>query len=302
MLLAIDECGSIRGAARRLGVDQPHVSRQLRRIEQRLATTVFLRSTVGVTATASGLRILNLARRAMGVLDEIDRPAEPGPGRSAPESLRVLYHGLPATAILDGLAAEYPAVQTQFGSAPPSDAFAELRTGRADVFLGAWLPYVSWPGAESIAVVDVLADPTHVHLAAHHPLAAQHELRLSQLADEAWIIGTDDDSRAAVTQECRLLGGFEPRLAHRVGDESTAAILLSHGRGVMLGSSVAPRTRGVVRRSYRGASATRWMLAYVPGRVDRDLVATVSELLRDEHRSRSGGPHARVALDAPRAS
>lgn len=247
VLLTIEESGSIRGAARKLGVDQPQVSRQLRRIEQRLATTVFVRGTRGVTATAPGLRVLTLARRAMGVLDEINRPATEL-DRSAPESLRVLYDGLPAIAILDGLAVRYPALQAQFGSTTPFGAFAELRAGRAEVFLGVWLPHVRWPAAEAIAVVNVLADPMHVHLAADHPLAAQAELRLSDLVHEPWIAG----SRTTVTQECRLVGGFEPRLAHRVTDESTASTLLAQGRGVMLGSSVTPRTDGVVRRPYRG--------------------------------------------------
>lgn len=303
VLLAIAECGSISGAARNLGVDQPHISRQLRRIEQRLEISVFVRSARGVTATAPGLRVLTLARRALGVLDELDRSVTTGHGDLPVEALRISYQGLPAIAILDVLGERYPGLQAQLRATTPAAASAELRAGRADVFLGVWLPHTRWPDAESIALVNVLADPTQVHLAAGHPLAARPELRLSDLADEPWINGVDDDSATMLVQECRLVGGFEPRLAHRVGDESTASALLAQGRGVMLGSSVAARTPGVVRRPYRGSSPARWMQAYQPGRVHRDLVATVSEVLRDEHRARSDGRRAAVGvvLDTPRA-
>jgi DNA-binding transcriptional LysR family regulator len=208
VLLAVAECGSISGAARKLGVDQPHISRQLRRIEQRLSTTVFVRSARGVTLTPPGMRVVALARRALGVLDELACPAGRGAGLDV---LRVLYHGLPAIAILDGLGAAYPGLQAQLRTTTPAGAFAELRAGRAEVFLGVWLPHVAWPAAEPVAAVNVLTDPTYVHLAADHPLAAQPELRLADLADEPWIAGTDDDSCTMVTQECRLVGGFEPR-------------------------------------------------------------------------------------------
>lgn len=303
VLLAIAECGSISGAARELGVDQPHVSRQLRRIEQRLGTSVFLRSARGVTATPPGLRVLTLARRALGVLDELDRPVTTDRGDLPSGPLRVLYHGLPAIAILDGLGAEYPGLQAQLRATTPAVASGELRAGRAEMFLGVWLPHTRWPDAESVAVVHVLSDPTQIHLAAGHPLAAHPDLRLSDLADEPWITGIDEDSCTMVIRECRLVGGFEPRLVHRVGDESTASALLAQGRGVMLGSSVSARAPGVLRRSYRGSSPARWMQAYLPGRVDRDLAATVSEVLRDEHRARSADRLAAVGvvLDAPRA-
>lgn len=308
MLLAVAECGSISGAARKLGVDQPHISRQLRRIEERLATTVFVRSARGVTLTPSGLRVLTLARRALGVLDELSRPVPGERGGAGLDVLRVLYHGLPAIAILDGLSSAYPGLQAHLRSTPPAAAFAELRGGQAEVFLGVWLPHVYWPATETIVTVNVLADPTYVHLASDHPLAAQPELRLADLADESWIAGIDEDSSTMVTQECRLVGGFEPRIAHRVGDEPTATALLSQGHGVMLGSSVGAGRTGVVRRPYRGSSPARWMQAYLPGRVDRELMATVAETLRDEHRARSDARRttsvarvAGVAVGAPRA-
>jgi DNA-binding transcriptional LysR family regulator len=292
VLLAIEESGSISGAARTLGVDQPHVTRQLRRIEQRLDVAVFVRTAKGVTPTAAGLRVLALARRALGVLDELARPQDAG-GRGADgTTLRVLYHGLPAIAILDDLGRLHPGLQVRFGSTTPQDAHAQLRAGTADVLLGIWLPHVPWPAAGPLVGMEILADPTFVHLSADHPLAGEAELRLDDLAGESWITGTDPESATMVTEECRLVGGFRPLLTHRAGDEATVSALLAHGRGVALGSSVAAARPGVVGRPYRGSSPARWMQVHAPGRLDRELVATIAGLLRRRHEAwtRARGP------------
>jgi DNA-binding transcriptional LysR family regulator len=283
VLLAIEESGSISGAARKLGVDQPHVTRQLRRIEQRLDVDVYVRTTKGVTPTAAGMRVLELARRALGVIDELAQPDESAGSGPAIQTLRVLYYGLPAIAILDDLGAQHPELQVRFGSTTPQDAYEQLRAGSADVFLGIWLPHVAWPGTGSLVGTEILADPTHVYLAADHPRAGDAELRLADLAGESWITGVDADSATMVNEECRLVGGFEPLLTHRVGDEPTVSALLAQGHGVSLGSSVAGARPGVVGRPYRGSSPARWMQVYAPGRMDRDLVATISGLLRRRH-------------------
>lgn|GEM_PF-1963711 len=283
VLLAIEECSSISGAARKLGVDQPHVTRQLRRIEQRLDVAVFLRTTRGVTPTAAGQRVLSLAKRALGVIDELATPEQSSGPSSQRETLRILYYGLPAIAILDDLGAVYPELQVRFSTTTPAEAYDKLQAGTADIFLGIWLPHVEWPKPGLLAAVQILADPTYVHLAAHHRLAPRAELRLADLADENWITGVDPDSATMVSEECRLVGGFDSVLGHHVGDEATVSTLLSRGQGVVLGSSVAARRPGVVGRPYFGSSPARWMQVYSPGRVDRDLVAAIAGLLRSRH-------------------
>lgn len=280
VLLAIEDASSISGAARRLGIDQPHVTRQLRRIEQRLGVEVFVRTTKGVKPTAAGMRILTLARRALSVIDDLaTNEADRLPGRTR-ELLRILYYGIPAIAVLDELGDRFPDLQVRFSTATPDDAYDQLRAGSADVFLGVWLPHVDWPNPAQLAATEILADPTHVYLAGDHPLATAPELRLSDLAAEGWITGVDADSWTMVSEECRLVGGFDPQLSHRVGDETAISTLLSRGQGVMLGSSVAARRAGVVGRPYQGGSPARWMHVYQPGRVDREIVATLADLLR----------------------
>jgi DNA-binding transcriptional LysR family regulator len=283
ILLAIQDCSSITGAARKLGVDQPHVTRQLQRIEQRLDSAVFLRTAKGVFPTGEGLRVLALARRVLAVMDEIAAPAVRTRDRRGREPLRILYHRLPAITILDELCLSFPGLQVRLDSTTPHAAHEQLTNGTADVFLGVWLPHVEWPQPGLLAAVQILVDPMLVHLAAGHRLAARSELELADLAAENWIAGVDPDSAASVSRECVLAGGFEPVLGYRVDDEATLASLVARGRGVALASSATTRRPAVVGRPYRRSSPARWMQVYDPSRVDHELVASIARLLRDRY-------------------
>jgi len=61
--LAVTRAGSFTGAARLLGVSVPHVSRQVARLEDRLDTKLFVRSTRSVHLTPSGETLRKSAQR-----------------------------------------------------------------------------------------------------------------------------------------------------------------------------------------------------------------------------------------------
>ena len=59
--VAVAECGQFTAAAERLGVSSSHISRQVARLEERLQTRLFYRSTRRVTLTEAGQRSCNIA-------------------------------------------------------------------------------------------------------------------------------------------------------------------------------------------------------------------------------------------------
>lgn len=65
--------GSIRSAARELGVSQPGLSRTLRELEQTLGTQLLLRSKEGIALTEAGMAF---SHRAEWVLEELRRAAD----------------------------------------------------------------------------------------------------------------------------------------------------------------------------------------------------------------------------------
>ena len=72
-LIAAVEDGSLRAAARRVGVSQPALTKMLRELERELSTTLLVRSTTGVVPTAQGRAlyetVLRLARARHPVVE-----------------------------------------------------------------------------------------------------------------------------------------------------------------------------------------------------------------------------------------
>lgn len=79
------ESGSFSGAARRLEIGQPAVSKTVAQLEQRLGVRLLLRSTRGLMPTEAGQRYYERAVRAIDEADQADRSArEAGSALSGP--------------------------------------------------------------------------------------------------------------------------------------------------------------------------------------------------------------------------
>jgi DNA-binding transcriptional LysR family regulator len=73
--VAVVETGSFSGAARRLNVGQPAVSKSVAQLEERLGVRLLLRSSRGLTPTEAGQTYYAYARRAIDEAEEADRTA-----------------------------------------------------------------------------------------------------------------------------------------------------------------------------------------------------------------------------------
>lgn len=68
--VSVAELGQFNGAAKKLGVSTSHVSRQIARLEERLQTRLFYRSTRRVTLTEAGQTFLQHCQRLQDARDE----------------------------------------------------------------------------------------------------------------------------------------------------------------------------------------------------------------------------------------
>jgi DNA-binding transcriptional LysR family regulator len=75
VFVSVAEAQSFAGAARRLGMSPPAVTRAVAALEQRLGTRLLTRTTRFVRATDAGLRYLEHARRIIAEADEADEAA-----------------------------------------------------------------------------------------------------------------------------------------------------------------------------------------------------------------------------------
>ncbi len=292
LLLAVERAGSISSAARLLGTDQPQVTRLLRRIEQELGHAVFERAANGTTATAAGTQTLNRAREAMAALNYV-RDAEP----AEPSTLQLLCYGLDMTHLLTRLRVSRPGLSVTVAWREPAAAYAEVLSGAADVFAGVRLPHAMWPGPGAGVETEIAADPTVVYLAAGHRLAGKAELDLRDLAEEDWITGEDPHTWRMVRQECRLLGGFEPRLSYQTDDSGVIVRLLSEGLGIVFGGYSSSRRDEFVARPYRGSTPAVRTMLHRAGHLPASLVDDITALVREDRDIRHAQARAADAAD-----
>lgn len=138
-LVAAVEEGSLRAAARRLGISQPAVTKLLRELERELGTSLLGRSRTGVLATAQGMVLYGRAKAAERELahavDEIQQLGGSMTGAltigAAPVAVMLL---IPET--LRTFSREFPQIQLRIVEEFYAAQLTRLRKGELDVAVG----------------------------------------------------------------------------------------------------------------------------------------------------------------------
>jgi DNA-binding transcriptional LysR family regulator len=166
-------------AAARLFVAQQAVSRDIRQLERRLGTPLFVRTTRRVTLTLEGERLLVRARELVALHDAI---VDDVGGPSRPVIVDLLSDGrLTGRRVLEALRAAAPDLDFlgRYGGAT-SVAVGLLRSAELDVALGR----IDWVRDDRSAGLDrrqVRFEPLALLLPADHPLASLEAVPLARL-------------------------------------------------------------------------------------------------------------------------
>lgn len=297
---AVADAGSITGAAGLLGLSQPAVSQQLRRIERRIGTPVVERVGRGVRLTEAG-RIL--ARHAETVDRALHAASEELADLVGLRSGRVRLVAFPSASsmlvpdLLARLSREHPGLGVTFVEAEPPEAVAAVRSGDADVAITFSYPEdPDDPHRESAVGLQVRqlgVDPMRVILSADHPEASGGPVRLEALRSERWIAGCPR-CRGHLLGLCRAVG-FEPEIAHETDNAIAVAALVGAGLGVALLPSLAlaaaPLPHGVVARPTGNADDRALHLVST---VHAERIPAVAALIRI---AATAGTAARIAGD-----
>ncbi len=186
--VAVAEERSFIGAATRLRVAQPSLSKQIRDLEIEVGTVLFERGPRGVLLTAAGRAFLVEARHTLDVASRAVASARSAAvGRDSP--LRFAHGELSSYGTdLENLLARFrdtnPAAQIEISSSHDGDIFHALRERRVDVgsiFVAEW----PVPGFEAHRLID--ASVTGVLLPSNHPLATQPDIKLAELRAITWL-------------------------------------------------------------------------------------------------------------------
>lgn len=197
-LVAAIEEGSLRSAARRVGISQPALTKMIRELERELATTLLLRSTTGVLATAQGMVLYERAvaadRELSHAVEQIQQLGGRMTGTLAIGAVPLAVMLLVPEA-LRTFGREFPEIQLRVIEELYIAQLTRLRKGEVDIALGP-LPEQLPPG--EFAVEELMPIAMVIVVRKGNPLARAR--RLADLAQAPWVYtGATPDSGYAKT-------------------------------------------------------------------------------------------------------
>lgn len=184
-VLAVAERGSLRSAARHLGIAQPAITRSIRELEHELGSSLFERHATGVALTSIGEAFVRRASaieaELQRVKDEVMQLRGEGTG-SVTVSLSTASHLVLLPRVLSTFHQRYPNVTLKVIEGLYPAIEADLHSGLIDFYVG--------PLSESATSGDIdaefLFNNTRVIVGRKgHPLAAA--TCLDELVDATWI-------------------------------------------------------------------------------------------------------------------
>ncbi len=224
--LAVLDAGSLMGAARTLGAQQPTLSRHVAELETQLGTPLFERTGRGVLPTAAALAIADAARQMQGGAEQLaraltrKREATGGTVRITTSQVAASYLLPP---VLARLAAAEPAIEVELLA---SNSLTNLLRREADIALRMVRP------AQESLVARKLADLPIVAAAHEHYLRRAGTPRRPEDLFKHRLIGYDRDT--TIVRGFAALGLPLPRTAFalRTDDQLAYGRLVAAGAGV----------------------------------------------------------------------
>jgi len=257
-LVAVADHGSITRAAASLGMSQPSLSTQLKRIERSVGGRVFTRSRLGVEATAFGRGLLARARSVLREMNGLPAAAEPVDDRrfalgDAGVLLSAVVPRLVAELAADPHAGPPPTVRAHIDPAA-TVLVAMMRAGKLDAAVVSDVidfRTVDYRAVPNAAVVPL--EPVFVALARRHPLAGRAAVDLADLAGEQWCVNPHDNPGwlAALRAACAR-AGFGPRVAYECSHMAGARALVAGGQCVAIADPLSAEGPDVVFRPLAG--------------------------------------------------
>ena len=237
ILREVAEQGSFSAAADSLHLTQSAVSQQIAALEREAGATLLDRNRGHVRLTDPGEVLVEHAEAVLGRLDEAERELHEIAGLRSGRIRVVSFPTAGATLVIKAVASfrrQHPGIQPRLTEAEPEESIPQLRAGEYDLALVYDYANVPLPEDRDLESTFLLEERMQLALPKSHPLAESKSVRISDLAEETWIIGTCAGSCSDnVKLACRR-AGFEPQVGFESNDYQVHQSLVSAGLGVSL--------------------------------------------------------------------
>ncbi|NDZ82825.1 LysR family transcriptional regulator [Streptomyces sp. SID10853] len=279
-LCAIADTGSLHRAARELGMSQPSLTTQLRRIENSLGGQLFSRTRTGCRPTPLGRTVLSRARPLIDEMRSLVTEAKAAAARAAGPRLRI---GATASRAIPGwlrrLRTRLPDTETSLHMDVSANALLRLvASGQLDVAFVHEVEGCPLRVPDGLEVrVLVEREPQSVTLAADHPAASDAVVKLADLATDQWMVDPTVDGEWDGMRRMLRAAGLNPRVLH--GDYLTAFALVASGEVVTVCQpTTRPRPELVIRPLHGDPLGVRLLLAARSGTDEAELDVVYEEL------------------------
>src|SRR5215211_2259949 len=229
--------GSFSAAADALAYTQSAVSQQIAALEREAGIRLVDRNARGVRLTDAGRALVDHADAILARLADAEAELEAIAGLCGGRVRLAAFPSAGATIMPEAIARfreRHPGVELTLEPAEPEPSLTRLRTGEVDVALDITAGYRP-AGDDAIERVHLLDDPMYVALPKGHPLARKRNLKLAELAEESWILGSTGScpDTSIFLRSCQL-AGFEPRVTFNSDDYFAIQGFVAAGMGASL--------------------------------------------------------------------
>ena len=235
--IAIAETGSFSGAAERLFLTQPAISKRIAGLEQQLGVRLFDRLGREVTLTEAGRALLPRAYQILNVLDDTRRALTNLTGAVSGRLTLATSHHIgrhPLPPLLRASPRQYPAVALDIQFLDSEQAYDEILHGRAEIAVITLAP----DPHHLVKAVPVWDDALDFVAAPEHPLANNHEVSLADVARHPAVFPGGNTFTHHIVQRLFESQGLTPNIAMSTNYLETIKMMVSIG----LAWSVLPRT------------------------------------------------------------
>ncbi|GHI03946.1 LysR family transcriptional regulator [Streptomyces cellostaticus] len=198
VVCAVAEAGSLTRAAVSLGMTQPGLSAQVRRVERLLGGALFERGHAGAVPTSLGELVLARARAILPGIDQLLADTDRAARRTAcPARVRIGSVGAPLLghlllAVRDLVPWAELTSRCQYAPAPLLD---DLAAGRLEAAVLGDHPGHELAPHDDVILHPLVTEPVFALLPADHPLAEREEVSLARLTEEEWAVPRPDSDR-----------------------------------------------------------------------------------------------------------
>jgi DNA-binding transcriptional LysR family regulator len=284
VLREVARCGSFSGAAEALGYTQPAISRHVALLERETGTTLLERRPSGVRLTDAGELLVGHTNAIMARLRDAEEDLDALLGLRAGK-LRMSTLTSAAATIAPLAIVEFrerlPDVELSVSMVEPAGILPRLRGGDIDLAVCNDASCLELPDVDGVLLFE---EPMLVALPRDHRLAGRRRLRLRELAEERWMLGTHDacPDASRFLRACHA-EGFDPQIAFHNDDYTAVLGFVAAGVGVapvpdMVARSASPDVRIC---TLHGVKLTRPIVAVMPAGYQSRPARAMVEILAE---------------------